>query len=862
MKVLAFDANSIVNRAFYGVRLLSTREGVYTNAVYGFFNIIYKLIEEQKPDAVAFAFDLHAPTFRHKMYEQYKGTRKGMPEELRQQMPLVKELLRLLGYPILEVEGYEADDILGSLARQGEQNGDTVLICTGDRDSLQLITDKVSVILAKTAPQGAVYEKMDPAAIREKYGVEPKALIEVKALMGDTSDNIPGVAGIGEKGALALIQKYHTIEYIYAHLEKLELTPSLRKKLTEGRESAALSRELGTICCEVPVPAWSELKPQPRQEDALYAFLSRLELNRLITRLGLTAPETLPEEPQPQEDTPTLRFVPLTEETDLSGWEKENPLVLSARWGEDGTPAALCLLCGETLAGCETPSAALWKKIFTLPNPKITADAKPYYKASLKAGLNFADLWLDTGLAGYLLNPNASDYAVERQLAQHGLPLPAAEAPEELLPLTRECMGLRQLSPLLERELEANSQQKLLREVEQPLCEVLASMELTGFRIDREGLREFGVYLDGLTAALEQEIYTLAGGEFNINSPRQLGEVLFGKLELPAKKKTKSGYSTNAEVLEELIPYHPIVSKILEYRKYKKLSSTYVEGLKDTIGADSRIRSVFRQTDTRTGRISSAEPNMQNIPIRTEPGSRMRDFFEAEEGNLLVDADYSQIELRVLAALANDAAMIEAFREGVDIHTRTAAQVFDLPEAFVTPQMRSRAKAVNFGIVYGIGAFSLSRDIGVSMQEADTNIKNYKKTYSGIAAYLEHAIEEAKEKGYAETLFGRRRPLPELRASNRVQRAFGERVAMNTPIQGTAADIIKIAMVRVYRRLRREVPAARLILQVHDELIVETPRETAETVRELVRQEMEAAASLTVPLLVDAKVGRTWGEAH
>ena len=497
-----------------------------------------------------------------------------------------------------------------------------------------------------------------------------------------------------------------------------------------------------------------------------------------------------------------------------------------------------------------------------MPNPKITADAKPYYKAALKANNTFAALWLDAGLAGYLLNPNASDYAVERQLAQHGLSLPAAEAPQKLLPLVRECLGLSALSPLLERELEANGQQKLLREVEQPLCEVLASMELTGFRIDREGLREFGIYLDGLTIQLEQEIYQLAGGKFNINSPKQLGDVLFGKLELPAKKKTKSGYSTNAEVLEELIPYHPIISKILEYRKYKKLSSTYVEGLKDTIGPDSRIRSVFRQTDTRTGRISSAEPNMQNIPIRTEPGSRMRDFFEAEEGNLLVDADYSQIELRVLAALANDSAMIEAFREGVDIHTRTAAQVFDLPEAFVTPQMRSRAKAVNFGIVYGIGAFSLSRDIGVSMQEADTYIKNYKKTYSGIAAYLERAIEDAKEKGYAETLFGRRRPLPELKASNRVQRAFGERVAMNAPIQGTAADIIKIAMVRVYRRLKTEVPAARLILQVHDELIVETPQGSAEQVRELVRQEMESAASLSVPLLVDAKVGKTWGEAH
>ena len=602
-------------------------------------------------------------------------------------------------------------------------------------------------------------------------------------------------------------------------------------------------------------------KPRPRQEDALYAFLSRLELNRLITRLGLAAPETMPEEPAAEEAAPAVIFAPLTEESDLVAWGKETPIILSARWAEDGTPAALCVLCGEQLCGCEDPAASLWQKIFSLPNPKITADAKPYYKAALKANNTFAALWLDAGLAGYLLNPNASDYAVERQLAQHGLSLPAAEAPQKLLPLARECLGLSALSPLLERELEANGQQKLLREVEQPLCEVLASMELTGFRIDREGLREFGIYLDGLTIQLEQEIYQLAGGKFNINSPKQLGDVLFGKLELPAKKKTKSGYSTNAEVLEELIPYHPIISKILEYRKYKKLSSTYVEGLKDTIGPDSRIRSVFRQTDTRTGRISSAEPNMQNIPIRTEPGSRMRDFFEAEEGNLLVDADYSQIELRVLAALANDSAMIEAFREGVDIHTRTAAQVFDLPEAFVTPQMRSRAKAVNFGIVYGIGAFSLSRDIGVSMQEADTYIKNYKKTYSGIAAYLERAIEDAKEKGYAETLFGRRRPLPELKASNRVQRAFGERVAMNAPIQGTAADLIKLAMIRVDRALRESFPEAKLLLQVHDELIVECPEDQAPQVAALVSREMENVAQLKVPLTAEAKFGKSWYDA-
>ena len=861
MKVLAFDANSIVNRAFYGVRLLSTREGTYTNAVYGFFNIVYKLIEEQKPDAVAFAFDLHAPTFRHKMYEQYKGTRKGMPEELRQQMPLVKEMLRLLGYPILEVEGYEADDILGSLARQGEQNGDTVLICTGDRDSLQLITDKVSVILAKTAPQGAVYEIMDPAAIREKYGVTPREMIEVKALMGDPSDNIPGVPGIGEKGALALIQKYHTIEYIYAHLEELELTPALRKKLAEGRESAALSRELGTICCEVPVPQWSELKPRPRQEDALYAFLSRLELNRLITRLGLAAPETMPEEPAAEEAAPAVIFAPLTEESDLAAWGKDTPIILSARWAEDGTPAALCVLCGEQLCGCEDPAASLWQKIFSLPNPKITADAKPYYKAALKANNTFAALWLDAGLAGYLLNPNASDYAVERQLAQHGLSLPAAEAPQKLLPLVRECLGLSALSPLLERELEANGQQKLLREVEQPLCEVLASMELTGFRIDREGLREFGIYLDGLTIQLEQEIYQLAGGKFNINSPKQLGDVLFGKLELPAKKKTKSGYSTGAEVLEGLRYAHPAVSLLLSYRQLAKLKSTYADGLRDCVASDGRIHSTFNQTEARTGRISSSEPNLQNIPVRTEEGKRLREYFTAPDGKVLCDADYSQIELRVLASIANDENMINAFKSGADIHTATAAQVFGMPEDMVTPELRSRAKAVNFGIVYGIGAFSLSKDIGVSRAEADRYIKNYLATYKGVAAYMENTIEQAKRDGFVTTYYGRRRYLPELSNSNGNLRAFGERVARNAPIQGTAADIIKIAMIRVYDRLKSELPNARLILQVHDELIVECDEKDAKAACTVLTEEMENAASLAVRLTAEAHYGKTWLEA-
>ncbi len=861
MKVLAFDANSIVNRAFYGVRLLTTKDGVYTNAVYGFFNIVYRLVEEQKPDYLAFCFDVHAPTFRHKLYEEYKGTRKGMPEELRVQMPLVKEMLAYLGCPVLEAEGYEADDLLGTIAKVGAERGDEVLICTGDRDSLQLISDKVNVILATNAPGGASYNRMDEAAIREKYGVTPRELIEVKALMGDSSDNIPGVPGIGEKGALSLISQYHSVDYIYEHLEELTVTPSVRRKLTEGKELAYLSRTLGTICQEAPLPPWEEMRPREWKRDELYLFLSRLELSRIIARLKLTPPETLPAAPE-AEEAPAAALPLQTAGEAFKPETLTGPLHLAAEFDREETLTGLALLSEEGLFWLPEPREETLRALFLSPEEKIASDSKLLHKTALRLGASLRNLTLDARLAGYLLNPNASDYTALHQLTAEGRGLPEILWEGECPEAVKEAAALRELAPVLRREIRENGQEKLLYEVEQPLAEVLASMELAGFAIDLAGLSEFGAYLDSLTETLVKEIYTLAGHEFNLNSPRQLSVVLFEELGLPARKKTKSGYSTSAEVLESLVPEHPIVSKILEYRKYAKLSSTYVAGLRDTAGADGRIHTSFNQTETRTGRISSTEPNLQNIPIRTEPGSRMREFFSAREGFLLVDADYSQIELRVLAAIAGDEAMTHAFLTGEDIHTNTAAQVFDLPREFVTPLMRSRAKAVNFGIVYGIGAFSLSKDIGVTLQEADQYIKSYKKTYSGINAYLTASIESAKERGYAETLLGRRRYLPELHASNHMQRAFGERVAMNMPIQGTAADIIKVAMVRVYRRLKAEIPEARLILQVHDELIIEAPEQQADAVLALVKEEMEHALELSVPLSVEAKAGKTWADAH
>ncbi len=862
MKFLIVDSNSILNRAFYGIKLLSTKNGEYTNAIYGFFNIVLKLMEDLSPDQTAFAFDLPAPTFRHKLYDGYKAQRKGMPPELAQQLPVVKELLAALGWPVVECPGYEADDILGTLSRAAEEQDGEALLLTGDRDSLQLVDQKVTVILAATRAGGAQYLSMTPEAVREKYGVEPLQLIETKALMGDSSDNIPGVAGIGEKTAFALIQKYGSVARLYEDVEALEVSPGVKKKLTAGKEQAALSRELGIICREAPIPTGlGEYRRGPVDHGKLYAVLSRLELHTLITRLGVdpnAAPLTQESAtPARGEDWALLPGEP--DPAKLAGLE--GPVALAGDFEGDALIRLAVARAGRVWL-TERPGKELLLALNRLDAKKYLEDSKPWCKTLLALGEEEIPVAFDLRLAGYLLSPNSTEYTVQRLAGEYSVPSPAFPEEGEIPNAALRAAWLLPVSRRLEEEIAANGQEMLLHEVEIPLAQVLASMELTGFLIDLEELAAFGSELRGLIANLEGEIYDLAGHRFNINSPKQLGVLLFEELGLPAGKKTKSGYSTDAEVLEGLIHDHAIISKILDYRKYAKLLSTYVEGLKNAVGPDSRIRTSFNQTETRTGRISSAEPNMQNIPIRTEPGSRMRRFFPAREGCLLVDADYSQIELRVLASIAGDENMIGAFLSGEDIHRNTAAQVFDMPPDLVTPMMRSRAKAVNFGIVYGISAYSLSKDIGVSVSEADQYIKSYLRTYKGVKAYMDRTVAEAAEKGYVSTLFGRRRYLPELKSSNRNLRAFGQRVAMNMPIQGTAADIIKIAMVRVYRRLKKEGLRSRLILQVHDELIVECPEAEARQVQALVKEEMEAAVSLAVPMEVDAKTGKDWGEAH
>ncbi len=865
MKFLIVDSNSILNRAFYGIKLLSTKNGEYTNAVYGFFNIVLKLMDDLAPEEAVFAFDLPAPTFRHKLYDGYKAQRKGMPPELGQQLPVVKELITALGWPVVECEGYEADDILGTLAKGVEEQGGDSLLLTGDRDSLQLVDEHTTVILAATRAGGAQYLTMDPAAVKEKYGVEPLQLIETKALMGDSSDNIPGVAGIGEKTAFSLIQKYGSVERIYQDVEGLEVPAGVKKKLLAGEEMARLSRKLGIICREAPISVKAEdYRRAPMDEGRLCAILSRLELHTLMARLKLD-PSAVP---LAQADIPAAKgeeYALLSAPLDLGKLAAlEGPIAIAGDWKGERLEKLAVARAGR-LWLVQEPGAELLAGLNALPGEKYLEDSKPWCRAILSLDpAAEVPVAFDLRLAGYLLSPNSTEYTPSRLGAEYAVPVPAllGEGAEEAPEVVRRAAWLLPICRRLEREIAAGGMEMLLHQVEIPLAQVLASMEQEGFLIDLAGLEAFGEELKGLIAGLEREIYELAGKKFNINSPKQLGTLLFEEMGLPAGKKTKSGYSTDAEVLEGLIPHHAIISKILDYRKYAKLLSTYVEGLKNAVGPDGRIHTTFNQTETRTGRISSLEPNMQNIPIRTEPGSRMRRFFPAKAGCLLVDADYSQIELRVLAAIAEDEKMIEAFRSGEDIHRNTAAQVFDMPPLFVTPMMRSRAKAVNFGIVYGISAYSLSKDIGVTVSEADQYIKNYLKTYQGVKAYMDRTVAEAGEKGFVSTLFGRRRYLPELKSSNRNLRAFGQRVAMNMPIQGTAADIIKIAMVRVYRRLREEGLRAKLILQVHDELIVEAPEAEARQVQALVQEEMEAAVSLAVPMEVDAKTGKDWGEAH
>lgn len=847
MKLLAVDGNSILNRAFYGVRLLTNKNGMYTNAIFGFLNILLKLRKDYPTDYVAVTFDLKAPTFRHLQYEGYKANRKGMPEELAVQLSPLKELLTYLGYPILELAGYEADDILGTLARMCSQSGNECVIATGDRDSLQLIDEYVNVCLVKTKEN----LHCDIVQIEKDYGTVPAGIVDIKALMGDASDNIPGVKGIGEKTALNLIQKYHTIEEIYADLEQLEVTPRVKKLLAEGKDSAFMSKELATIYREVPLEVELEdLKIKERNEEALSQLLTHLELFSFFSKLGVKSAG----EVRTQTEENSKKQVRILEELSLE--QLQDKISATKRIDFLLTDKLYILFEKEIAVYTQQIDAVMESVIYPSKFPKRTYMAKRFYKQAKALGMEFSGLSFDVELAAYLLNASSKGYELSG-LIQKYLPYETYAVEEEYLPAA----AFSELCDVLEKQIQEQGMQELLQEIELPLCEVLADMEYEGFAVDSHSVEVYGEQLNQQIDVLRQQLFEYAGREFNPNSTKELGVILFEELGLPAKKKTKTGYSTNAEVLESLLGKHPIIETLLEYRKLSKLYSTYIAGLLKVIDDDGRVHSTFNQTETRTGRISSTEPNVQNIPVRTEQGSKIREFFVARDGYVLVDADYSQIELRILAHIADDKNMQQAFLDGVDIHQMTASEVFKIPFDEVTSQMRSRAKAINFGIVYGIGAYSLSQDIHVPVYEAKAYIEAYLNTYSGVNAYMERVVKQAEKEGYVETLYHRKRELADINSTNKVVKALAKRIALNTPIQGTAADIIKIAMIRVYRRLKAENLDAKLILQVHDELIIEAPVLQAQMAAAILKEEMQNAAKLSVELLVDVHTGNNWLEA-
>lgn len=829
MGFLVIDGNSILNRAFYGIRVLTNSRGVATNAVTGFMNTLLMLEKDVQPDMIAVAFDLKAPTFRHKMYDGYKANRKGMPEDLAQQLPYMKKIIKAMGITIIEKEGFEADDIIGTVSAACADKKIPCTVSTGDRDSFQLVNDYVTVRLAKT--KGDVY--YTPDVIMEEYGVTPKQMIEVKALMGDTSDNIPGVPGIGEKTALSLIKEFASVDGVYENIGSTLITKGVRTKLENGKDSCYMSRQLAEICLTAPIDTnLSHYVPKERDDTELTRLLSELEMYKMLQKLKLhptSAPagskEALEESAAKQIPAMPAGDIVLTQEGSVYAGTVGAPVKLSdaefkAYADSDSTKYTFDIKETLTVTGCER-----------LKNNRF-----------------------DTTLAAYLADPDSNDYSMSRLCAQYGVP--------EGNSVQEKSITAAALNDILSSKISETGSATVLTDIEIPLATVLVAMEREGVKIDIDGIKAFGKEVSAKAEKISREIYEYAGHEFNIGSPKQLGSVLFEKLALPSAKKTKTGYSTNAEVLESLMDKHPIVPLITEYRALTKLQNTYVTGLLKVVGEDGRVHSTFKQTETRTGRISSAEPNIQNIPVRTPLGREMRRFFTAKDGYLLVDADYSQIELRVLAHISGDEIMKKAFLDGVDIHTVTASQVFNQPIEWVTPDLRSKAKAVNFGIVYGIGAFSLSKDIGVSVPKASEYIRSYLSKYSGIAHYMEQTVAKAKRDGYVETMFGRRRYIKELAAKNKNLQAFGERVAKNTPIQGTAADIIKIAMIKVYNRLKDSGLDARLILQVHDELIVEAREDCADKVAALLKEEMENAVKLTVPMTVDVNVGKTWYDTH
>ena len=872
MKLMVIDGNSMLNRAFYGVRLMNNHEGLFTNAVYGFVATMLKLQGEHAPDRIVVCFDVREKTFRHKEYEAYKGTRKGMPDELAQQLPLIREVLDAMGIPRMEKPGFEADDLLGTLSRQANERGDTCMLVTGDKDSLQLIGGGTTVLLAVTRRGQTTTTEYTTEVFREQYGFDPIHMIDLKALMGDTSDNIPGVPGIGEKTAMGLIQKFGTVQAVYDNVDDPFIKKGQRTRLLEGRESAEQSLHLVTIVRDVPLETnVADLPPMQMDEEALYNLFTRLEFKNFITRLNLHAPEAV------QQAAPEKSITCVAAESGeqlLAAIEGKDRIVLTA----PQSLSALCVLVDDTayLLSADQVGTQAWhallEQLFSGAYPLIVHDGNPYLTALLEEGIEAADFAFDTALGAYLLNPTENGYGLEKTaLGYLSRELPPAsdyEADDAFSPLggaetagqtlCAHAAAVAQLEEIIRPKIDEEGMHELYYDIELPLEIVLASMQHDGFQADADALRTFGETLTTRIDELTTQIYEQAGREFNINSTKTLGTILFDELGLPVIKKTKNGYSTNIDVLEALQGYHPIVGMVIEYRQLTKLRSTYVDGLLKVIADDGRIHSTFQQMVTATGRLSSVNPNLQNIPVRQELGSELRHMFAAKDGCVLVDADYSQIELRVLAHIADDKTMIDAFHSGMDIHAVTASQVFHVPLDEVTPSMRRSSKAVNFGIVYGISAFSLANDIGVSVKQAGEYIDNYLAVYHGVRDYMERIKQQAKEDGYVCSMFGRRRYLPELKSKNFNIRSFGERAALNTPIQGTAADIIKIAMVRVYRRLKKEQLRSRLILQVHDELILETPEDEIEIAAKLLKEEMEAACALAAPLRADAAWGRDW----
>ena len=839
MKLLILDGNSVINRAYFGVKPLTTREGLYTHAIYGFLNILERMEKEEQPDAVCVAFDLHGPTFRHLKYDGYKATRHGMPEELAQQMPIIKQVLQAMNIPIYECQGWEADDVIGTVGRICSNNGWECVIVTGDRDSLQLIDDNIHVKLVISRPGQTTATLYDKDRFTEEYGFEPAKMVDLKALMGDSSDNIPGVAGVGPKTATDLLMKFGSLDGVYQNLEDMSIRPKLREKLQIGRENAYMSYDLATIRCEAPIDFTPvDAVIQPYNKPALYELFVKLEFVKLIDRYGLRDAGMAAKTANAKIETLSrLDTLPCSDDAGI----------YVAQDGSIGIACAsgVCVL---------TPMEAQMS-VDLSDRELVCHDMKSTMHALDALGIRYGTFIFDTALAAYNLNPSQSDYPVSK-LATNFLGINVDDGDAAAC-----AEAIWHLMPVLNRALEQAQMRSLYNDIELPLCPVLYSMEKAGVAIDRQQLEQFGNMLSARISECEAQIFTYSNEPFNINSTKQLGELLFDKLGLPPVKKTKTGYSTNADVLEKLKSKHPIIPAIMDYRMLTKLKSTYADGLLKVIDDDGRIRTTFQNLVTATGRLSSTEPNLQNIPVRTDLGAEIRKMFIPRPGCVLVDADYSQIELRVLAHIAKDKVMQEAFRGGMDIHTVTASQVFGVPQEAVTPLQRRHAKAVNFGIVYGISEFSLAEDIGITRYEAKEYIDSYLTNYSGVRNYMKEVVANARQTGFTQTLYGRKRYIPELTSSNFNIRQGAERIALNTPIQGTAADLIKLAMIRVNAALKEKYPSATLILQVHDELIIECPAEIAEDVATLVSMEMQQVAQLDVPLVAEAKCGSSWYEA-